>query len=205
MAYYRRIGSVPPKRHTQHRRDSGELYYEELMGEEGFSSDSSLLYHRNVPSSIVDAARWRFPDQATSANHPLKARHLRLHELFPDQEWKATDVVTGRRLVLGNADVRISYVAAGTASPLYRNALGDECVYVESGSGMVETVFGRFAVGQGDYVLLPRATTTTAGSRTAPIRCVPIASRRIRTSRPPSAICLGTGSSWSIRRSANAT
>ena len=25
------------------------------MGEEGFSSDSSLLYHRGVPSAIVDA------------------------------------------------------------------------------------------------------------------------------------------------------
>ena len=25
------------------------------MGEEGFSSDSSLLYHRGVPSAIVDS------------------------------------------------------------------------------------------------------------------------------------------------------
>ena len=25
------------------------------MGEEGFSSDSSLLYHRGIPSAIVDA------------------------------------------------------------------------------------------------------------------------------------------------------
>ncbi len=25
------------------------------MGEEGFSSDSSLLYHRGVPSALVDA------------------------------------------------------------------------------------------------------------------------------------------------------
>ncbi|HVX44852.1 MAG TPA: homogentisate 1,2-dioxygenase domain-containing protein [Mycobacteriales bacterium] len=159
MAYYRRIGSVPPKRHTQHRRDSGELYYEELMGEEGFSSDSSLLYHRNVPSAIVDATSWDAFAGSTTANHPLKARHLRLHELFPGQDWKAADVVTGRRLVLGNGDVRIAYVAAGSPSPLCRNALGDECVYVEAGSGAVETVFGRFEVGPGDYVVLPRATT----------------------------------------------
>ena len=40
MAYYRSIGSIPPKRHTQHRTPEGGLYYEELMGEEGFSSDS---------------------------------------------------------------------------------------------------------------------------------------------------------------------
>ena len=53
MAYYRRLGEVPPKRHTQHRRPDGGLYYEELMGEEGFSSDSSLLYHRYIPSAIA--------------------------------------------------------------------------------------------------------------------------------------------------------
>ena len=58
MAYYRRVGEVPPKRHTQHRQPDGRLYYEELMGEEGFSSDSSLLYHRGVPSAIVDAQPW---------------------------------------------------------------------------------------------------------------------------------------------------
>ena len=43
---------------------------------------------------------------------------------------------------MGNGDVRISYVVSDAASPYYRNAVGDECVYVESGSGTVETVFG---------------------------------------------------------------
>ncbi|KAA9165626.1 homogentisate 1,2-dioxygenase [Amycolatopsis acidicola] len=159
MAYYRQVGSVPPKRHTQHRTPEGGLYYEELMGEEGFSSDSSLLYHRHIPSAIVDSAPWQLPDLRTEPNYPLKPRHLKLHELFAGEEWKRHDVVTGRRLVLGNGDVRISYVAAGEASPLYRNSIGDECVYVESGEGTVETVFGALPFRQGDYVLLPRATT----------------------------------------------
>jgi homogentisate 1,2-dioxygenase len=158
MPHYRSAGSVPRKRHTQHRRPDGGLYYEELVGEEGFSSDSSLLYHLGVPSAVVDARPWELPDQATTPNSPLLPRHLRLHSLFTDQEWKAADAVTGRRLVLGNADVRISYVVAGETSPLYRNATGDECVYVEAGSGTVETTFGHLAVGQGDYVVLPRAT-----------------------------------------------
>ncbi|MFD8810017.1 homogentisate 1,2-dioxygenase, partial [Streptomyces sp. NPDC059627] len=56
-------------------------------------------------------------------------------------------------------DVRIAYVAADRPSPLYRDAVGDECVFVESGSGTVETVFGDLHVGAGDYVILPRATT----------------------------------------------
>jgi ribosomal protein S6 len=60
---------------------------------------------------------------------------------------RAADVVLKerRRLVLGNGDVRISYVAAGESSPLYRNAIGDECVYVESGGGTwdLHDVWGR--------------------------------------------------------------
>ncbi|MFF2629778.1 homogentisate 1,2-dioxygenase [Kitasatospora griseola] len=159
MAYYRQLGSVPPKRHTQHRTPEGGLYYEELMGEEGFFSDSSLLYHRHIPSAVTAASVWELPDQSTTANLPLLPRHLKLHELFPGQEWKSADVVGGRRLVLGNADVRISYVAAGAPSELYRNGLGDECVYVESGAAVLETVFGSLTVGRGDYVIIPRATT----------------------------------------------
>src|SRR6478752_10065465 len=132
MAHYRRIGAVPPKRHTQFRDSEGGLYREELMGEEGFSSDSSLLYHRGVPSAIVASEVWELPDQSRTPNHPLKPRHLKLHDLQFGGE-TGTDAVTGRRLVLGNNDVRIAYVVTGTdASPYYRNAIGDECVYVES-------------------------------------------------------------------------
>jgi homogentisate 1,2-dioxygenase len=159
MAHYRQVGDVPRKRHTQHRAPGGALYREELMGEEGFSSDSSLLYHRGVPSALVDARPWELPDAGLVPNSPLLPRHLRLPALFPGQEWKALDPVLGRRLVLANADVRISYVAAGETSPLYRNATGDECVYVEAGTAVVETVFGPLEVGPGDYVLLPRSTT----------------------------------------------
>jgi homogentisate 1,2-dioxygenase len=154
VAYYRSVGDVPRTRHTAHRDEAGRLRYEELMGEEGFSSDSSLLYHVGVPSAIVDSRPWDLPDLSTAPNHPLKPRHLRLHELPP-----GGDAVQDRRLVLGNGDVRISYVVASDPSPLYRNAIGDECVYVEAGSGTVETVFGVLPYRQGDYVLVPRATT----------------------------------------------
>src|SRR6476661_1182939 len=74
--------------------------------------------------------------------------HLKLHGLFPPEaedggQRLSRDPVEGRRLVLGNNDVRINYVVTGTdASPIYRNAIGDECVYVQEGTGTVETVFG---------------------------------------------------------------
>lgn len=158
MAHYRSVGQVPPKRHTQFENPDGGLYAEELMGEEGFSSDSSLLYHRRGPSGMVSSRTWVPGDLATEPNHPLAHRHLRLHDLF-DDDVTGLDAVTGRRLVLGNADVRIGYVVADAPSPLYRNGVGDECVFVESGSGLVETIFGTLAYRAGDYVVVPRATT----------------------------------------------
>ena len=90
MAHYQAMGSIPPKRHTQHRRPArrgkvGELYYEELMGEEGFSSDSSLLYHRNIPSTVAGYHEWTVGDLGTTANHPLLPRHLTPHDLFPSK------------------------------------------------------------------------------------------------------------------------
>ncbi|MBB2893567.1 homogentisate 1,2-dioxygenase [Flexivirga oryzae] len=158
MPYYRSVGSVPRTRHTQHRAADGSLYYEELMGEEGFSSDSSLLYHRSIPSSVREFRVWELPDQSLVPNHPLKPMHLKLHELFPAGT-TGVDAVTGRRLVLGNGDVRLNYVVADTPSPLYRNAIGDECLYVEEGDAVVETVFGDLDAHQGDYIVIPRATT----------------------------------------------
>lgn len=154
MAHYRALGRLPRQRHTQLRDDDGHLFREELMGEEGFSSDSSLLYRRGVPSAITDSTVWELPDQTRTPNHPLKPRHLKLHDL------ETGDCpVEGRRLVLGNSDVRLTYVVTGTdPSPLYRNAIGDECVFVESGTGVVETVFGVVPYRAGDYVVVPRAT-----------------------------------------------
>jgi homogentisate 1,2-dioxygenase len=158
MPYYRSVGHIPQHRHTQHRAPDGTLYLEELMGEEGFSSDSSLLYHRYLPSALSGYRVWDLPDLSMTPNHPLVPIHLSAHKLF-DESAVDVDAVTGRRLLLGNADVRLSYVVAGASSPYYRNALGDECLYLESGAATVETVFGHLDVADGDYVIIPRATT----------------------------------------------
>ena len=48
--FYAARGSIPPKRHTQHRAPDGSLYAEELFGVEGFTGRSSLLYHVVPPT-----------------------------------------------------------------------------------------------------------------------------------------------------------
>jgi homogentisate 1,2-dioxygenase len=151
VPYYRSVGEVPRKRHTQFRRPDGALYAEELMGQEGFSSDSSLLYHRYPPTAITSAEVHEPPAVTQTPNLPLKPRHLRTHKL----DAGPADAVTGRRPLLANGDVRIGYVVADRPSPLYRDAVGDECLYVEAGSATIETTFGSLVVGAGDYVIIP--------------------------------------------------
>jgi hypothetical protein len=66
----------------------------------GFSSDSSLLYHVNIPSAIVDATPWQPPDTSDRAE-TIRCRPRPLQDsrpLFGDEAWKDADVVTGRRL-----------------------------------------------------------------------------------------------------------
>ncbi len=150
MPYYRTVGEIPHKRHTQFRKPDGGLYAEELMGEEGFSFDSALLYHVNSPTAIAAIEPVETEPQERFPNHPLKPRHFRTHALKG-----GGDVVSGRHLLLANDDCRISYVATDQASPLTKNAMGDEMVYIEAGSGALESVFGRLPFTAGDYVIVP--------------------------------------------------
>ena len=112
------------------------------MGEEGFSSDSSLLYHRTCPRRSSTPAPWELPDQATAPNEPLLPRHLKLHDLFGDGV-EGSDAVTGRRLVLGNGDVRIS-LRRRPASPRRSTATPSATSACTSrpAAACVETVFG---------------------------------------------------------------
>jgi homogentisate 1,2-dioxygenase len=155
MPYYRVAGEIPRKRHIRFRRPDGGLYAEELMGEEGFSSDSSLLYHAHPPTAIVKSEG--LDDVAAAAeiapNHPLLPRHYRTQELPV-----GGDLVLGRQLLLANDDVRISFVAADAPSGLYRNSTGDEAVYLRSGAARFESVYGSIQAGAGDYVIVPRGT-----------------------------------------------
>ena len=155
MPYYRVTGEVPRKRHVRFRRPDGGLYAEELMGEEGFVSDSSLLYHAHPPTAIVksegldDAA-----DTGVVPNHPLLPRHFRTQELPP-----GGDLVLGRQLLMANDDVRISFAAPDAPSELYRNSTGDEAIYLRNGAARFESVYGSIDASAGDYVVVPRGAT----------------------------------------------
>ena len=69
---------------------------------------------------------------------------------------KESNPVEHRRLVLANGDVRISYVVAGAASPLYRNATGDEIVF-GTASGKTEVAFDAPLVFAGYGLVVPNS------------------------------------------------
>ena len=52
MPFYHSLGRIPRKRHIVFRSPSGALYHEQLMGNEGFTGPSSLLYHIRPPTTI---------------------------------------------------------------------------------------------------------------------------------------------------------
>jgi homogentisate 1,2-dioxygenase len=154
MPYFMQVGDIPRKRFSQFRRDDGKLYAAEVMGEEGFSSDMSLLYHRSPPSAVLKVAEVPLPAPELGANHPLLPRLFTTATL---QE--AGDPVRGRTPLCGNVDVLVSFMVAAQASSLYRNAMGDELIYVHDGSARLETVFGTLELATGDYVVIPKAVT----------------------------------------------
>jgi homogentisate 1,2-dioxygenase len=154
MPYYRRVGEIPPKRHTQFRAPDGQLYAEELMGTEGFSSSSSLLYHRRPPTALVAADAVPERDPGLGPNEPLLPRHLRTGTLPA-----GGDMVADRTLLLANASVRLLVAQPTQSSGLYRNAIGDEIVYLRQGSARLDSVFGTLECHAGDYVVVPTSTT----------------------------------------------
>jgi homogentisate 1,2-dioxygenase len=154
MPYYRRVGQIPPKRHTQFRAPDGELYAEELMGTEGFSSSSSLLYHRRPPTALVAAEAVPEKDPGLRPNEPLLPRHLRTGTLPA-----GGDLVADRMPLLANASVRLLVAQPTQSSGLYRNAIGDEIVYLRQGSARLDSVFGTLECHAGDYVVVPTSTT----------------------------------------------
>ena len=160
MPYYRVVGEIPAKRHVRFRSPDGGLYAEELMGEEGFSSDSSLLYHVHPPTAIVKSEALADAAMATAMapNYPLLPRHYRTQDLPGRADLVPSDLILGRQPLMGNDDVRISFVTADAPSELYRNSTGDETIYIYNGSIRLESVYGAIDATAGDYVVVPRGT-----------------------------------------------
>src|SRR5678816_4633204 len=80
MPIYHTLGEIPKKRHTVFRKPNGGIYAEELMGHEGFTGTSALLYHVHPPTTVKSVRRLcetafePDPDRALRHRHFLTAQ-----------------------------------------------------------------------------------------------------------------------------------
>jgi homogentisate 1,2-dioxygenase len=152
MPHYQRRGKLPRKRHIVFKRPSGDLLYEELIGNMGFRGPSSLLYRIHRPTQLLSAETVADLSPVPHEDRTLRPHHFRLGRLP-----RHGDPVFGRVPVVYNPEVVVSLLRPEKpAEGYYRNATADELVYVAEGSGTLESVFGDLEYGAGDYVLIPR-------------------------------------------------
>jgi len=154
MAHYHRLGKIPHKRHTQFRKPDGGLYSEQLFSTEGFSSNSSLLYHIQPPTKII---RTEKPiDIAPKAAGDLLLKHTSYQGFKVKPE---DDFLKSKKVVLFNDDVQIALAAPRkglTGNVFYKNADSDEVIFIHEGEGVLKTQYGKIPFGFGDYLVIPR-------------------------------------------------
>lgn len=117
--------------------------YEREIGREGFFGPAAHMYHRHPPTGWID---WE---------GPLRPRAFDTTKLQGEQPspWDAP-------LLLSNGAVKLRRWRLEASMPdLARNGDGDELIFVHKGAGDLFCDFGRFELRDGDYVVLPRATT----------------------------------------------
>ena len=154
MPFYHRMGEIPRKRHTMFRKEDGSLYREQVMGTKGFSGIQSILYHHHAPTEIVKS------ELNAKATIEFEEQDVLHHRHFQTQMWnEASDPATGRKYLLGNDDLLIATLSLnGKTDYFYRNSDGDELLFVHTGYGRVETMFGTLTYGPGDYIVMPIGT-----------------------------------------------
>jgi len=155
MPHYIQAGQVPHKRHTQFRKPDGALYSEQLFSTEGFSSDSSLLYHCHPPTSIIHVEEPYDVMPAIAEEKMLKHRSFDGFKTPP-----VADYLQSRVPVLVNNDCHIVLAAPQQSMQgyFYKNADADEIIFIHEGSGKLLTQYGELAFGYGDYLVIPRGT-----------------------------------------------
>ncbi len=153
MPFYHKLGKIPPKRHTQFRKDDGSLYQEQLFGTIGFDGMSSNLYHVHAPTRVssINGSISMKPEIAVENN--MTARMLGGWNVPPKD-----DFLESRVPVLVNNDVQIILAAPRKSlrDYFYKNTDSDELIFIHKGSGKLRTHLGNIDFKYGDYLLIPR-------------------------------------------------
>ncbi len=157
MPLYQRQGRTPKKRHIAFRNEAGGIYHEELLGNEGFSGLSSLLYHIYPPTMVQSAGAFRPTRWYTAEDPSVRHRHFRTAQISA-----GGNAIEHRHPLLWNADVALLFAKPTETCPaFYRNGQADELIFVSDGGGVLESAFGHLPYRKGDYLIIPRGITYT--------------------------------------------
>jgi homogentisate 1,2-dioxygenase len=154
-----KLGSIPRKRHIEHRREGGHrgegIFYEEVVTTAGFDRAYSIAYHLRPPTRVT-----RVEPAGVKPLEKAEQPVLRHHHLKTGKMPRSGDPITGRVPLLFNDDVVLARCRpAEPQSELYRNASADEILFIHKGSGELESPFGVLPFRPFDYVVVPRCTT----------------------------------------------
>ena len=160
MPIYHQLGRIPPTRHTQFRKENGELYYEEVFGTIGFEGMASTLYHHSRPTQVKTLGTPYDVTPKLASTNSLTMRKLIGFNISPKN-----DFLESRVPLLVNRDVTIGLAAPETSLSdyFYKNADADELIFVHKGTGKLHTFFGSIPFEHGDYLIIPRGVTYQIG------------------------------------------
>jgi homogentisate 1,2-dioxygenase len=153
MPLYHKLGNFPQKRHTQFKKPSGGLYYEQLFGTEGFHGHSSLLYHEQRPTQVKEILKSYSVEPKIAIGKNIKSLLLKGFELKPED-----DFLDSRKAMLVNKDCTIGLAAPRQSlrTYFYKNADADEMIFIHKGTGKLRTMMGNIPFKYGDYLIIPR-------------------------------------------------
>ena len=137
MPFYICQGKIPSKRHTAFKNDDGRIYYEELVSRKGFSSIYSNYYHLHRPTKIKQVGSLK----KIELQHAAK-KHRHRH-IFTSKIQNSGDIIC-----VSAVNESMDY--------FYRNGMGDELMYIQSGSGKILSNLGNLECLPGDYIVIPR-------------------------------------------------
>jgi homogentisate 1,2-dioxygenase len=174
MAYYYRLGEIPPKRHTQFRQPDGSLYKEELVSSKGFSGIYSNLYHINAPTRVKSVGKPVRYGSKIAEDNALLQTHLKTTGVGTT----GGDWLEARKVLLKNKDVSMALCNPSSRSMdyFYKNAEADEVIFIHDGSGWLLSQFGKLRITSGDYVVIPRTTIYKLQWDEGPLRTLVIES-----------------------------
>jgi len=153
MPFYHSLGNIPHKRHTVFKNPEGGIYYEQLFGTIGFDGMSSLLYHVQPPTAVLEIKQKKSVAPEIGLDKNMQMRSLQGFNVEAKD-----DYLDSRTPMLVNSDCYIELAAPKKSMTdyFYKNADADEVIFIHRGNGTLKTQLGNIDFSYGDYLVVPR-------------------------------------------------